>query len=142
MEKNKHGKNGGSAFFWGLIVGALLASLLTTKKGRQILKDLIELGIEMFEEFIEEKKAADIPKKAIEKAIAVKDKVVEEIKQASREVEEEISPPEQELSDVVAAVEEMEVEEEIITSEPEVKAKTNGNSHHKKRLFRGIRKSK
>ena len=45
METNKHEKGGGSAFLWGLIIGALLATLLTNKRGRLILKEILNLGI-------------------------------------------------------------------------------------------------
>jgi hypothetical protein len=39
----KHGSNG---FFVGLLVGAAVGALVSTKKGRQILKDLSDYGLE------------------------------------------------------------------------------------------------
>ena len=50
--ETKHDKHGGNAFFWGLAIGALLATLLTTKRGRQILRELTDLGLELFEDFV------------------------------------------------------------------------------------------
>ena len=51
--ETKHEANRGNAFLWGLTIGALLATLLTTKRGRQILRELTNLGLELFEDFVE-----------------------------------------------------------------------------------------
>ena len=83
MEKNKHSKGGSSAFFWGLIVGALLATLLTTKKGRKVLRELIDVGLEMLEEFAQQKNVTNIP------VVSKVKETVEEIKQEIKEQKEE-----------------------------------------------------
>lgn len=149
MEKNKQ-KGGSSAFFWGLIVGAILASLLTTKKGRKILRELIDVGLEMLEDFAQQKKVTDIP--VVAKVKNTVDEIKQEIreekaeKDAREDIESEITGFEEmvdeEEEQVVAPVQMMsedEVEVEITKTEPKV-AQSNG--HSKKRLFRGIRKSK
>jgi len=48
MENNNHTHNNGSGFLLGVIVGVILTLLLTTKKGREILKEVLEKGIERF----------------------------------------------------------------------------------------------
>lgn len=119
METNKHGKNGGSAFFWGLIIGAILATFLTTKKGRQILRDLTGAALELFEEFIEEKKAKHTQK--------VREQDIEEA-EATEDIESEIADVEETSQEAV----------EKVTVEQEQTPVKNG--HSEKRLFRGIRR--
>jgi gas vesicle protein len=41
---------GGSGFLIGVVLGGVLTLLFTTKKGREILKDLTEKGLEKFSE--------------------------------------------------------------------------------------------
>lgn len=119
METNRHGNRGGSTFFWGLVIGALLATLLSTKKGRQILRDLTNLSLELFEDFIDEKTRD-------KKASGSKEEFAEE--EAFEDLESEI-----------AEVEEApKTEEKQVGSTQEVKP--NGNGHQKRRLFRGIRR--
>lgn len=130
METNKHGK-GGSAFFWGLIIGALLASLLATKKGRQILRDITDLGLELIEDLIEEKKQA---RNSVRDESGFTEADVEE---AGEDLESEIA--EEEIPVESVQMGEKELKEEAEVKEPKT-ASTNG--HTKKRLFRGIRKSK
>lgn len=43
--ENQNNKGGGG-FFAGLLVGAAVGALISTKKGRQILKDLSDYGLE------------------------------------------------------------------------------------------------
>ena len=63
---NQHNGSGGSGFIIGVIVGVILTLLLTTKRGRVILKELLEKGIEKFsnlEDFMQEAtKRADTQK--------------------------------------------------------------------------------
>ncbi|HRN96773.1 MAG TPA: hypothetical protein PLD54_04975 [Candidatus Levybacteria bacterium] len=49
-KKNSHG------FTWGMIVGGAVVLMLTTKKGREILKELTEGGIDGLEEYIDVEK--------------------------------------------------------------------------------------
>ena len=113
--ETKHDKHGGNAFFWGLIIGAFLATLLTTKRGRQILRELTNLGLELFEDFVEERTK---PKTSGDNTISE----IEDIEESKEDVESEI-----------AEVETQPVEK-IVTE-----AKSSGNGH-KKRLFKGIRR--
>ena len=45
----KHGGKFMNGFFWGMVFGALLFFLFGTKRGRKILKNLSEEGIDVFE---------------------------------------------------------------------------------------------
>ena len=46
---NNHNNHGmGNGFFLGVIVGVIVALLFSTKKGREILKDMTERGLEKF----------------------------------------------------------------------------------------------
>ncbi len=168
METNKHGK-GGSAFLWGFILGALTATLLTTKKGRQILRDMLDLGLELVEDFIEQKKQssqkvqgpAKVDENTNHKAETTVDKAdsIPEEKVSDEEIaedleseitedevvpEELIKEKEEELREVV-----MDVPNPVIhnmtfknQSEPKEESETPKNGHSKKRLFRGLKKSK
>lgn len=46
QQPNKAQKSGGSGFIFGVIVGVMIALLFTTKKGRAILRDITEKGID------------------------------------------------------------------------------------------------
>jgi hypothetical protein len=128
--ETKHEKHHGSAFFWGLIAGALLATLLTTKKGRLILRELVNLALELIEELIEERntKKSQVPKE---------DNLEEELEEAAAEdLDSEITEVEE---NVTESAEPSEQGADTDTAEPKP-AKTNGNGHQKKRLFRGLRR--
>lgn len=116
--KNEHH---GNSFIWGLLIGAIFATLLTTTKGRRILKDLTDLGLELFEDFIEEKTRETETVKTRED--------IEESEEGLLSRTEEAQAEKMESS---------EGEREII-EEKEKEVKPNGNGH-KKRLFRGIRR--
>ena len=118
METNKHGKSGGSAFFWGLIIGGLLATLLTTKRGRTILREVVNLGIELLEDFVEDRSS--------------KNPAEGEARQ--RRQEEEIIEATEDLKSEVTEVD----TEPVQRVEPAPPPAKNG--HSKRRLFRGIRR--
>ncbi len=42
-----------SGFVWGLLIGAAIGSLLSTEKGRRIIKELSEHGIESIENLMD-----------------------------------------------------------------------------------------
>lgn len=143
METNKHGKSGGSAFLWGLIIGALLATLITNKRGRLILKEIVNLGIELVESFIEERTSKnhesparnasqrDAGGRIMNQDPGVEAKTnldQEDIFQASEDLKSEVA--QDEASPIADNF-----DEPIVS-----KIKSNGNGHHKKRLFRGIRR--
>ncbi len=58
MEEKKHRDS--HSFTWGMLVGGALVLMLTTKKGRQILKEISEGGIEGIEEFIDLEKVKEL----------------------------------------------------------------------------------
>ncbi|HVZ12618.1 MAG TPA: hypothetical protein VG965_06335 [Patescibacteria group bacterium] len=124
METNKHAKNGTNAFLWGFILGAIFASLLVTKKGRRILKEITGLGLEMVEDFIEEKKHTQ----KVKPPVTILDE--EDEIQAAEDIKSEI-------------VEEDVIDEKIDEAEPDEPVKevtATKSSSSKKRLFRGIKK--
>ncbi|MBI4092015.1 MAG: hypothetical protein HY427_02315 [Candidatus Levybacteria bacterium] len=113
--ETKHGKHGGNAFFWGLAIGALLATLLTTKRGRQILRELTDLGLELFEDFVEDRTREDnLEKKSDTEGM---EEVAKDLESETTEVEER--PTE--------------------NGQPKVGSPLADNGH-KKRLFKGIRR--
>ncbi len=126
--KNPHHHRGGNSFILGVIVGALLATMLTTKKGRQILRDLTNLGLEILEEFIEDHSQ----EKKIKTAATVSVKNAD-LDDASDDLQAEIT----ELESVAEPqASEVKAEDAIeAQDEPVIK-----NGHSKKRLFRGIRR--
>ncbi|HVT00885.1 MAG TPA: hypothetical protein VHE53_01460 [Patescibacteria group bacterium] len=156
MEKNKN-HHGASGFFWGLIIGAILATLLTNKKGRKLLKEILDLGLEMLEEFIEEKSVQPAPRPVVvvdEAPIPTPNTTPREVEEVKEDLNSEVTANEEESSPGEEYVgsetpePEIEVEEEIsvesaeITSDSTPEEKPNGNGHSKKRLFRGIRRAK
>lgn len=147
MEKNRPVKqNGSSAFFWGLVVGALLATLLTTKNGRKILHELVDILLSMMEDFKEKKKIETMPvvskvKNAVNdfKNEVEFEKAVDDIKSEIAEDEEPASSEPEFEDRAVTPVQVMTEETDVVIEEKEA-SKPNG--HSKKRLFHGIRKAK
>ena len=115
MENKNKGGKGGNAFIWGLLIGAVLTTFLTTQKGRRILRDVADFGFELLEDFI--------------------DRETDKNKTKPQEI---ILDEKEEAQEVATA----DIESEITETESSIKpaeTKTNGNGH-KKRLFRGVRK--
>lgn len=157
MDKNRHGKNhGGSAFLWGFILGAIFATLLTTKKGRAILRELIDLGTELIEDFLEQRKNKSFEKKIIETQKAFVKEEKENVMEAVEDLNSEIGASETVVSD---KTEVKSAEEEIVIDEVSLEAQNlarkvaemEKHTHEgeepkkrgsKRRLFRGIRKTK
>lgn len=152
--ENKHGKShAGSAFLIGFILGAVFASLLLTKKGRAVLRELVNTGMELIEDFIEERK-----NKEYEKATAQREKVIEEtenesVAQAAEDLSSEVEPVEaaaEELNQVeVDAASAQSFDEPREVSEEALKFAKHMDENEKpakrgskRRLFKGIRKSK
>lgn len=48
-QNNKKGGHFFNGFFWGAVIGGGLAYLLSTKKGRDLLKELTQDGIDMLD---------------------------------------------------------------------------------------------
>lgn len=149
MQNNKHVKQGGgSAFFWGLVIGALLATLLTTKNGRKILHELVDIVLSMMEDFAEKKKTSNVPVvTAVKNTVNnIKEDIREEVEfqkavdDISSEIAEDEQPVSEEDFDVSSTPVQVIAEEEIVVDEKEESPKSNG--HTKKRLFHGIRKAK
>ena len=53
-DRNSHG------FTWGMLVGGAVVLMLTTKKGREILKEISDGGLEGIEEFIDIEKVKEL----------------------------------------------------------------------------------
>lgn len=61
-EMDNHHKKGGKfldGFFWGAVLGGGLASLLSTKRGRELLKDLASDGMNMLDDLTAEPEMAE-----------------------------------------------------------------------------------
>ncbi len=46
-------KNNNSGFVWGLLIGAAVGSLISTEKGRRIIKELSEHGLDSIENLMD-----------------------------------------------------------------------------------------
>lgn len=46
---NKHENKFGSGFLWGAIIGGTLVLLVSTKKGRKVLRELADVGLDTIE---------------------------------------------------------------------------------------------
>lgn len=75
------GKNNSSGFMWGLLIGGALGSLVSTKKGRRIIKELTEHGFESLENIVD----IDKIKETIDK-----NEFVKAIKEEAEEEKEEM----------------------------------------------------
>jgi hypothetical protein len=58
MDEKRHKES--HNFTWGMIVGGALVFMLTTKKGRELLKELTDGGIDGIEEFIDLDKVKEL----------------------------------------------------------------------------------
>jgi gas vesicle protein len=154
--KDNHNHNGsGNGFLLGVIVGALITLLFTTKKGRAILKDVMEKGVQKFadleqlmqeaEEELEDETGDDyIPAEPVEESEPPKAQkpVEKKTEEVTKQPIQKILPPTKPAKEESKFLdEEMNKnnapEEEQAPPEPvEEKPKTTPV----KRLFRGLRK--
>jgi len=166
MERtNNHQQHtGGSGFLLGVIVGVLLTLLFTTKRGRAILKEVMEKGIQKFADLeelmreMEEKETSTeededyedendyIPAKQIAAPEPPKKEVVKKAEPAPEpKVKEEPKPepePEPEIEDI-PTLEEPEVAAELQKEElkpPAPPKEEKQKATPVKRLFRGLRR--
>jgi gas vesicle protein len=66
MENKNKNHDSGNGFLLGVVVGSIATLLFTTKKGRQILKELTDRGIESISELEKKLKNAEEPLQVIE----------------------------------------------------------------------------
>lgn len=131
MEKTKKHHGGGSAFIWGLVIGALLATLLTTKGGRKILREFINAILDFAEDFGDKHKAKPASPPVVSEMEEVKE-AADDLGSQITEIEtEEVSFEEEQVADVPKARVQNMAEKEI--------PKTP-NISSKKRMFHGIHK--
>jgi hypothetical protein len=154
MERNNHNQNNGngSGFLLGVIVGVILTLLFTTKKGREILKEVLEKGVEKFanledlmEKTYKEKIVDDdedesgddfVPTEPIREVETPKVKKVVEVK-----IEPAKTQPPKEPTPTKPVKEELpEEKEDVPEDKPEVKAPEKPKPTTGKRWFRGLRK--
>jgi gas vesicle protein len=151
MENNNRNNNNGSGFLLGVIVGVILTLLFTTKKGREILKEVLEKGVERFsnlEDLMRESYDEDdedlegdddfIPTEPVKEVEAPVKKVVEskpEQVKPQPEPEKEVPPPT--LKVVEKKVEEKASEESVTEKAPPAQPVEKPKN---KRWFRGLRK--
>ena len=73
MENKNNSNNGiGSGFLLGILIGIILTLLITTKKGREILKDLLDRGIQKISELEESMSKTKTPNPETEESDYVK----------------------------------------------------------------------
>jgi hypothetical protein len=149
--ENRHEKKHHSTFLWGFILGAIFATLLTTKKGRAILRELINMGLEMVEDFVEDRKNASYEKKIIQKEAVIKKQQEDETKDAAEDLKSEIGVSEELTQDTMEVKPDgaVEIDVDVVSEEAVKMAKKLEESEEKpvkrgsrRRLFRGIRKTK
>lgn len=153
MENNKqHPKShAGGSFLAGFLLGAIFASLLTTKKGRAILREIVNAGMEMVEDFLAERKDKEYEKKVAQREAVVVATEKEEVADATLDIESEITASETPAPEAKAKAEPETTEAEIEINEVSVEAIDMAKSTEeekpaklgsKRRLFKGIRKTK
>ncbi|KKQ96242.1 MAG: hypothetical protein A3C27_00320 [Candidatus Levybacteria bacterium RIFCSPHIGHO2_02_FULL_39_36] len=124
MTENKNEHRGGNTFFWGLIIGATFATLLSTQKGRKILHDLTDLGLELIEDFIDERVG--------------KDSLEKETEEVQEDIESEVA--EVDVPEKGVGTKPDEKTEEIKENPSNPIKSDSKNGSLKKRLFKGIRR--
>jgi hypothetical protein len=130
--QHQHRCNNGNGFLLGVIVGALLILLLTTKRGRAVLKDMMERGAEKFSQLEDLLRASEdndfIPSEPVDAQLLADQKIE---KKEKSEKQEESEKPVQHKSE---AVDEKEHKKEKVLEEKETKSSSN------KRWFHGLKK--
>jgi hypothetical protein len=119
-QHNKTHKTSGDNFLLGLILGGLLTALFTTKRGREILHELSEKGLDALEDI----------EKNVEKKVA-------EAPQQLQEVYDE------EIDDTVAPVPlptASEINHQLDQAEYNVDPKHPETQHKVRRFFKGVKK--
>lgn len=152
MKNDPHVKksNSNSAFFWGFLFGAIFATLLTTKKGRAILREIINTGMELIEDFIEDRKDKMHQDSVIKAQKVIQEEEAENVADATSDLKSEVSGVEEApvaaksssepaVDEVSEEAEELAMDMEEEDVEPAEKRAKRGS---KRRLFKGIRKSK
>ena len=87
MHQDKKGGHFINGFFWGAVLGGGFAYLISTKRGRELLKDLVQDGMDMLEEATmpEQEEVMEAPIVVEPSVSAVEEKVIEEPKSTSDE---------------------------------------------------------
>ncbi len=92
MENKNNTNNGiGSGFLLGILIGVILTLLITTKKGREILKDLMDRGIQKISDLEEAIDKAKHPSSSEEENDYIKPEP-EEVKKEIRYLAETPTP--------------------------------------------------
>ncbi len=160
--KNNHNhNNGGNGFLLGVIVGVLATLLFTTKRGRAILKEVMEKGIDKFanleelmreteDDFDDEEGDDYIPAEPIETPAPqqVKKETVKKPVEAAPPVKQELQTKKVEFLDEAPVEKETPEEEPVEVKQEEEKpparnalqSDAGGKETRVKRLFRGLRK--
>jgi hypothetical protein len=142
-DKNNH-QHSGNGFLLGVIVGVLIALLFTTKRGREIFKDVTEKGLEKFQDL--EKLIQEHEEKGLEEddVIDGEDYVpseastppppppVQHVAKAEPEPKKETAPPVREKVDV-----KVKVEPKVEKAAPKLKEEKTTRG---RRWFRGLKK--
>jgi hypothetical protein len=158
MEQKNHNNNQGGGFLLGVIVGVIITLLFTTKRGREIVKELTEKGLEKFsdlEALLQEVKdkevyekeendyvepeAKPIPAAVIEPEPVVAKPVVKATVATVKKEQPPVKKVEEKEEKPTPKLKEEPVQEEV-QHEVLVKEKPAEKSTHGRRWFRGLRK--
>ena len=95
MHQDKKGGHFINGFFWGAVLGGGFAYLVSTKKGRALLKDLFQDGMDMLEEATmpDQEEIMEAPIVTEPSVSTVEEKAVEEPEPASNEQSKKVESP-------------------------------------------------
>lgn len=144
QQKNYQQQNHGNGFVLGIIVGVLIALLFTTKRGREILKEITDKGIKKWSELEKTMKEMEENQMYEDEMDDGNEYVAPEQKKELRYLAKETNTPQEEITKVEEKVEKKEVsdvksekpKEEPVHEEKKTPEKTITG----RRWFRGLRK--
>src|SRR3989344_3175976 len=87
----QHSQHHGNGFMLGLLLGAGVATILSTKKGRAIVKDMAVMALEHLDNFLEEEAVGILQEEPVEPPVVVPPTQIAQTVVAE-EVAEDVAP--------------------------------------------------